>query len=352
MQFALLVCFGLGLAVFIARYGLPLWMARVLSSSPVTRLGFQARNEDALLVNTACGQFARGIMTRLCRPGYRWVSACESTPFESRMLLVEGASMTHAALCLRGRETARLKVPPEKARNWVWPAHFGFGMWSALRYGRNFEEVLRLAQSVDAWYRYLVLDGYGFKFGLMDFMRQSSSVAHFHAIPGYYRRAAFQGLGRAMYMSHLSDRPALYEAITEFAPEHDADLIEGVAFQAAYLHGDYPKRAIDLVRAVPYEWRSHAHLGLVLGFHARHTLDPKQFSKSISTLPAACGSAIAQALNLSDESQRRAREHHPVSGYGLWRELLARQLERVQALEPVYSAFSGEGRAGNKGLVL
>ena len=352
MQFALFVCFGLGLAVVIARYGLPLWMARVLSSSPVTRLGFHARNEDAVMVNNACGQISRGIMIRLLRPGQRWVSACEITPAETQMLIVEGASMTHAALCLRGRETSRLKVPPEKARNWVWPAHFGFGMWSALRYGRNFEEVLRLAQSVDAWYRYLVLDGYGFKFGLTDFMRHSSCVAHFHAIPGYYRRAAFQGLGRAMYMSHMSDRPALYEAITEFAPEHDGDLIEGVAFQAAYLHGDSPKRAIDLVRAVPYEWRNHAHLGLVLGFHARHTLNPKRFDKNMTAFPAACSEAIAHVLSLSNESQRRAREHHPVSGYGLWRELLARQLDREHALEPVYSAVAGECRAGNKGLVL
>lgn len=352
MKVALLMLLGVGCAAVIARYGLPLWVARVLRNSLVTRQGFHTRSEDSVQVNHTCRQISRGIFIRLFHPANRWLPFCDAAHPDTRPFVIEGAAMTHAALCIRGREACRLQIDSAHTDKWVWPAHFGLGFWSALRYGRNFEEVLRLAQSVDAWHRYLVLDGYGFKFGLLDFMRQSSCVAHFHAIPGYYRRSAFQGLGRAMYLAYMSDRPALYEAISEFAPEHDADLIEGVTFQAAYLHSDIPRRAIDLVRAIPYEWRTHAHLGLILGFHARRTLDPEHFVAGMATLPLQCAEAITQALSRSDESQRRAREHHPVSGYGLWRELLARQLDKDKTLDLVYSAFAGEGRAGNKGLVL
>lgn len=349
MQITVLILVGIGFAVAIARYGTPLWVARVLSASPTSRLGLHARGEDAVWVNHSCRLIARGIFTRLMHPSRRWIDDCEATAPAQRALVVEGATMTEAALRIDGR--SRLHQTPETAGRWVWPAHFGLGVWSALRFGRNFEEVLRLAQSVDAWHRYLVLDGYGFKFGLLDFMHRTTSVAHFRAIPGYYRRAAFHGLGRAMYAGFLSDRPALFEAIGEFAPDHDGDLVEGVAFQAAYLHMDDPRRAIRLVRAMPYEWRNHAHLGLVLGFHAQRTLDAGQFESAMSRLPKSCAEAIRLGLARCDETQKRARDHHPVSGYGLWRELLSAQLEREQVLEPMYTAFSEEGRAENKGLV-
>lgn len=351
MQLILFMLVGLAAALVIARYGLPLWFARTMRRGSAAELGFHVRSEDAAFVRDVCHATYRGARARLIRPRGSWVGVCERLPSSGRPMAIEGVAFTHAALHGSGARTVRWPLDNERRGDWAWPLHFGVGMWAASRYGRNFEEVLRLAQSTDPWYRYLCLDGYGYKFGLLDFMRQPGVVTHFAAVPGYYRRAAFQGLGRALYLAYLNHRAGLIEIVGDVAPEHEADIIEGVSFSAGYLHCDQPRRAIDLARSVPYEWRSHAHLGIILGFRARQMIDAPFLAACLSKLPSAGRDAIVGAMTLCDEIEKRVRVDHPVSGYGLWREMVTRRLEREQILEPIYLE-AAEGRTGNKGLVM
>lgn len=351
MHIVSFILLGLVAAVAIARYGLPLWFANAVRVAGSKASGFRVRGEDASLARSACRALQNGIASRLTRPGGGWVARCLAASPEARPLMIEGAAFTQAALHVPTWKPPRSPIPADLQSAWAWPIHFGLGMWSATRFGRNYEEVLRLAQSNDAWHRYLCLDGYGFKFGLIDFVRQPRAVAHFHAIPGYYRRAAFQGLGRALYLAFMSDRAALFETIGEIAPDHDGDIIEGAAFSAAYLHAGRPHRAINLARAVPYEWRPNAHLGLVLGFRTIGRIDPAYLGTCFHGLPPAGAEAIGTAIRLSDEAEQRIRADHPVSGYGLWRESVAQCLEQGRVLEPVYADSAEEGRTGNKGLV-
>lgn len=351
MHMVLFILFGLLSAGAIARYGLPLWFAAVLRGT-ATRMGLhQTREDDRIAVESACRGISRGVLVRMVHPGGGWVRSCQNAKARGQAQMVEGVGFAHAALSAAAWRRAEGPIPGKTSAKWAWPLHFGLGMWSAARYGRNYEEVLRLAQSADAWFRYVCLDGYGFKHGLLDFPRHRSSVAHFHAIPGYYRRAAFQGFGRALYLTHPGDRRALFELIGDVAPEHDSDMIEGAAFASVYYEPDRAVRAMRLARAVPYEWRPHAHLGIVLGFRVVAMVDPVVLNTALGTLSSAGAEAIRHAIHIADETEERIRNQHPVSGYGLWRESLAHRLEKERVLEPLYIEESAEGRRGNRGLV-
>src|SRR5262249_11957607 len=161
-----------------------------------------------------------------------------------------GAGAAHAALHLKSLGISRDSI--QNRSEYAHAMYFGVGFWGALRFDTNFEELLYAVQPYDPWWRFVCLDGYGFAFGLFKYFRDRSSLAHLHAIPGYYRRAAFQGVGRAFYLGFLSDRRGLIEAASELAPQHDCDVIEGAAFAAAYFEAD-PRRAIHFARAMPYE---------------------------------------------------------------------------------------------------
>lgn len=342
---------GLAAAVAIARYGLPLWFAASLGSAKAPTTPALLHAGDKSVLPAACRAMSRGVLTRILHERGGWVKSCQASRSSERLPIIEGAAFAHAALQLPSWRAPASPIPAAQRRGWSWPVHFGLGMWSAARYGRNFEEVLRLAQCTDAWFRYLCLDGYGFKHGLLDFTRHRSAIAHFHAIPGYYRRAAFQGFGRALYLTHPGNRAGLFETIGDTAPEHDVDMIEGVAFGSAYYQPHEPIRAINMARAVPYEWRPHAHLGLVLGYRVIGMMDAELLNSVLLTLPQAGMDAIRQGIRICDEAEDRIRAEHPVSGYGLWRETIIQRIEHDRVLEPLYLEELSEGRRGNRGLV-
>lgn len=192
------------------------------------------------------------------------------------------------------------------------------------------------------------MEGYGFRFALFGESDLVRDASHFAAIPGYYRRAAFQGVGRALYLLHVNDLSGLIRAVGNIAADHEADIAEGAAFQAAVLFSAEPARIIALARAVPYEWRPHAHLGLVLGLRSLVGADPHLLHDCLARLPEIAADALRQAIRICDELESHVRGLHPVSGYGLWRELAAARLQEEQVLELCYAA---EGRRENRGLV-
>ncbi|MEK6644715.1 MAG: DUF1702 family protein [Planctomycetota bacterium] len=317
---------------------LPVWFAKPLQTVRVSDLGLHATGDDIQLVEDVIGFLKRGVEARLGHRHGAWLEACATASPRWRPFVVEGAAFGCGAI--RATYSRQWRNMPSELTtlypNYATPGHMGIGLWGAMRFGREFDEFLRVVDQYDAWHRYACLDGYGFKFGLFDFVRDRRSVSHLHAIPGYYRRAAFCGVGRALYLAFLSDRRGFIEAAGDFAPQHDGDVIEGAAFAAAYTHPDDPRRAIRFVRAMPYEWRTHAHLGLTLGLRARATIDAAYHETCIATLPGAWRESIRGAIAMADELEQRIRSEHADGGYGLWRDKLAERLQDERLWEVVY----------------
>jgi hypothetical protein len=266
---------------------------------------------------------------------------------------LEGASFGSGALRAALKSQWR-QLPSEALRAGPQHSHavyFGVGLWGAVRFGKGLDDFLRVVAAFDPWWRFLCLDGYGFWFGLHEFSRDRRGLVHLHAIPGYYRRAAFQGVGRALYFAYLSDRRGLIETVGEFAPQHDTDVIEGASFAAAYYQPDRPRRAMNFVRAMPYEWRANAHLGMTLGFRARSLADADYFEKCLADLPSIHRDTIHHAVARAGEMEQRIRGEHRAGGYGLWREKLALQMQRERLWEPAYIDAPEQSRSGGEGAV-
>jgi len=329
----------------------PHWFARPLRRLPLQNLGLHVVGDDVRLVEDWSHAISQGVAARLNRPRGRWLARCEMAAPKWRPQVLEGAAFGCGALRMLGgrqwRELPReiLRTRPQFGQ----AAYFGFGLWGAWRFGRNFEDFLKVVQCYDPWWRFVCLDGYGFKFGLFDYPGDHRSLSHLHAIPGYYRRAAFQGVGRAFYFAYLSDRRGLIETISDFAPQHDGDLIEGAAFASAYYQPDRPRRALNFVRAMPFEWRANAHLGITLGFRARATADADYFEACIIDLPRMHAAAIHHAVALAGEMEEQIRREHRTASYGLWREKLTQRMQHERLWDPAY--VDAETRSGGEGAV-
>lgn len=318
-------------------YRLPIWFAKPLRDVRVTELGLHAAGDDMKLVCDIVAAMNQGVALRL-RHRTEWLDVCDAVAPKWRPMVVEGAAFGCGAI--RATYSRKWRSMPDEwmidRPRFATAGHMGIGLWGAFRFGREFEQFLRVVDGYDVWHRNACLDGYGFKFAFLDFPRDRRSVSHLHAIPGYYRRSAFHGVGRGLYLAFLSDRRGFIEAAADFAPHHDGDVIEGAAFSAAYVHSDDPRRAIRFARAMPYEWRTHAHLGLTLGLRERAKLDADFHAKVIAVLPRPWRDAIRGALTLADDVELRVKCDHAGGGYGLWRDQLSEKLADGQVWDPVY----------------
>lgn len=316
---------------------LPVWFAKPLHDVRVNELGLHATAEDLQLVGDILRALNQGVDLRLRHRG-NWLDECDAAAPAWRPMIVEGAAFGCGAI--RATYSRKWRSMPDEwmtdRPRYATAGHMGLGLWGAFRFGREFEQFLRVVDSYDLWHRNACLDGYGFKFALFDFPRDRRSVSHLHAIPGYYRRSAFHGVGRGLYLAFLSDRRGFIEAAADFAPHHDGDVIEGAAFSAATVHTTDPRRAIRFARAMPYEWRAHAHLGLTLGLRARARMDPEHHATTIAALPREWRDSIHAAIAMADDLEHRIQRDHAGGGYGLWRDQLMEKLAEEQTWDAVY----------------
>lgn len=334
-----LIVTAIGTAIFIWLWNrIPLWFSRPIRTLKVRELGLHVSGDDARWVDDWCHALTQGIESRLQHPRGSWALRCDVAGPRWRPQVMEGAAFGAGALhALTTSDWLALPAAVVAVRpQFAHAAYFGMGWCGALRFGKRVDDFLRIVQEYDPWWRFLSLDGYGFKFGLIDFPRDRRGLAHLHAIPGYYRRAAFQGVGRALYLAFLSDRRGLIEVLSEHAPQHDLDMIEGAAFAAAYGHPDQPRRVLAFARAMPYEWRAGAHLGMTLGFRARAIVDVDYLDKGLAGLPRVHADTIHHAIAMAGAMEEQIRRDHRAGAYGLWREKLSQRMQRERVWEPAY----------------
>jgi hypothetical protein len=213
----------------------------------------------------------------------------------------------------------------------------GSGVWAAKRYGRETDPFLEAIKPLASQERCECIDGYGFKFGLFEFVEDRRNISHLHAISLPYRRAAFHGLGRALYFLFMNNRRGLFEAVSDLAPDHDADVMEGVGHSAAFVHCDAPRKAINFARAVPYEWRAHVHLGMTLALSERREFDPDYFTVCMAQLPPTSIAAIDEAVDMVQSTRTAICRDYPDGGYFVWRDRLLRRLQDNSVWEPAHA---------------
>ncbi len=318
----------------------PVLLARLLPPIRAENLGFKCRGSDLELANEVGTAFRAGARARLLRGPDKWVEPCEAAGRHYRPFAYEGAALGHSALCSVGRAQWPMLNEQIIARQpgMTYLFHVGVGFWGAFRYGRRPAPLFSHIQTYDPLYRYLCLDGYGFKFGFFDFLGDRSAIDHLCSLPGYYRNAAYQGFGRSLWFCYMQDRRGLFETVSSVGAEHDTDVIAGTGLAASFAHVHEPDRALDLAVAVPAEWRKHVHLGITFGFKARQLADRSYFEQCVQVLPTPVVSTMLDAIGLCDAVEADVRSRNLDDPYRTWREELTEQMEQLRLWDRAHDA--------------
>jgi hypothetical protein len=111
------------------------------------------------------------------------------------------------------------------------------------------------------------------------------------------------------------------------------------------VHIGEPLRAINFARSVPMEWRAHVHAGLTIALRDQKNLDPANYSRCTSILPASCIAELGTAIALADKISDEIGQAHGADGYYVWRDRLSARLESSGLWEAVHTESMKAGEA-------
>jgi hypothetical protein len=171
---------------------------------------------------------------------------------------------------------------------------------------------------------WLAVDGYAFDRAYFDTAkwvdRQYRPTPYpWDGHPEYFRRAADQGIGRALWFIHGGGCAVVAEAVGRFDRERRADLWSGVGLAATFA-GGAPRAELARLR----ESADRAGLAAELALGAVFAVKARDFSDHVPehTVTAAtelAGLSITEAVDLADRTEVDHTATGPEPQYELWR---------------------------------
>lgn len=298
--------------------------------------GAVAERLDAVPQAVVCG-FEWGVDTSGLWELQRRLALVEP---ELRGFAYEGAAMAAVVLDamsgFRTRRTAELLTGP--GRPHLLLAYIGIGFAMA-RLPRPLWR--RVLPDLDAPHHptmsWLAVDGYGFDRAYFDTRRvvheQQEFAPHpWLGRPDYFRRAADQGVGRALWFIHGADVREVSRAVLRFAAGRHADLWSGVGL-AASVAGGASAEDLVLLRRLADEHGSELALGAVFAAVARTEAGCVPAHTRTATA-ALAGLTVAAAVRLAAATAVGEEAGTPQApAYEVWRSAIRRAVRMSGALE-------------------
>lgn len=268
--------------------------------------------------------------------GFDWgIEARDQWDVERRLSMVdpalrgfayEGTTMAFTILDTmgkRGHRTRDLLLGP--GRPHIFLAYIGMGFAMARLPKPLWKKVLPDLDGCEfhptmSW---LAVDGYGFDRAYFDTKRwvgeqQVAAPYPWLGQPGYFPRAADQGIGRALWFICGANVPGVAAAVGRFASERQADLWAGVGLAATFAGGCGSDAMAALRRAAGEHWPQLA-LGSVFAMKAR---DYSGFvpEHSSAALLALTGLSVESSVALADDTEPSSSGPAGVPAYETWRQ--------------------------------
>ena len=285
----------------------------------VDRLGLIVAPGDVGRVNGILSSFAGGFNAMITSPTWSgWQRYCDSLPVLFRPFAYEGAAMGFTPRRLfrcRPAEFEALIVKPHPGMRYL--SYVGLGFWAGMR-DHAPERLADLVAGLDPLHGNLCYDGYGFKHGFFDYLRNPDVVWKFEAFAGYARSAAYQGVGRSFWFLFMGDHHTLIERIASLN-DYAGDVVAGVGLAAVFVHPDRLEVALELGEELPDRWHDQYHLGMCFGLKARSITDPEQFERDLSRLGPEVREAVSASIRECDRIEQQVRTEGGAEGYRRWR---------------------------------
>ena len=286
----------------------------------IERLGFTVHSpSDVQRVNGILSSFSGGFNAMITRPSESgWAAYCDSLPVLYRPFAHEGAAMGHTLRRLLRYDPAVFEVQVVGPHPGFRYLHYvGLGFWSGMR-KHDPRRVMGVVGGLDPLHGWLCYDGYGFKHGFFDYLRDPGCFSRFDGFDEAARHVAYQGVGRSFWFVFMGDHDALIEHIGRLGG-YACDGAGGLGLAAVFVYPDRLEIAQELGRKLPTEWHDDFHLGMCFGLKARSINDEGQFARDVGRLDAGVGEAIWAAIGACDEAEREVRSEGGADSYRRWR---------------------------------
>lgn len=168
---------------------------------------------------------------------------------------------------------------------------------------------------------WLAVDGYAFDRAYFDTRRWVGrqyvpAPYPWLGVPGYFRRAADQGVGRALWFVNGAGPEQVAAAVGRFAEHRRADLWSGVGLAATFA-GGCGEKDLTVLRAAAGTYRPELAQGSVFAVRARvHSAHVPPYSEAACEVLTGC--SVEQAVRIADESAVHGDDGSQPA-YELWR---------------------------------
>ena len=145
------------------------------SRMTIEHLGFRVTLPDQVeRVNGILDSFAGGFNAMIAWPSFSgWARYCDSLPVVYRPFAHEGAAMGYCLRRLFRYSPTEFEERIVRARpQFRYLSYVGLGFWSGMR-GHDPTRLARIVDGLDTLHGYLCYDGYGFKHGFFDYLKDS-----------------------------------------------------------------------------------------------------------------------------------------------------------------------------------
>lgn len=197
----------------------------------------------------------------------------------------------------------------------------GLGWWFHQRYKKNLAKADRLIQKLNPYYRNLCHDGFGFKTGFYEYLRNPSVISRFKGFSGYGPHACFQGFGRSLWFVYRDAHDKLFACLNSIEPLYRGDCYAGLGLAIAFTQIENLAYAFNFLQQIKEPYRDEFLLGIVFALAARRMNDEDYFGGQIAKLEPHLQTFVSQSLRGCDESFAEAGAlGNSDSVYETWRE--------------------------------
>jgi hypothetical protein len=257
---------------------------------------------------------------------------CDSHPPLLRPFAHEGAAMAFGLkTLLKGRRSVQgfEQNMQRLSREYYFMYNIGLGFCAGKVFKFLPSRVRHTASQLTIHYNQLCFDGFGFKIGLFDYLKNPGVLKIFSNFEGYSKHACFQGFGRSLWFLFMDAPEYITETISMQDPSVRGDCYSGLGLAVTFTNMDDLRVAFDFSKEVEQNHLSDYFLGVTIALYARRDMDAAYLRKCLKPLDSWSRSVIHSGLQSCDRNFINVSATETVDYYELWRRHIAEDLKSI-----------------------
>jgi hypothetical protein len=196
-----------------------------------------------------------------------------------------------------------------------------------MRYKRRPGAIKKAIRHLHPVYQYLCYDGFGFKLGFFDYVKNPKVVRLAFKCHDYGVHVCHQGIGRSLWFVFMDAPERIFAEFDTWEEEYRGDGYSGLGLAITFTNIDSLDFAFEFAKQIPEKYRSHYYQGMIFALAARHMNDKEYFDQQVSNLKSDRQTWIYEALAICDDCFEKTKTL--ASPYKAWRNCTQEGISQV-----------------------